>query len=200
MSVFTLYKYSNGDSSHLPNGVAKNEEIFFYDEKNMKYVEDYQKKWFGMYDSPNEIDKININKLKKILGLEADLRQLDVLVKRQWAKGNPDQFIINRGALWNKLYYKLCNFILGMLHDLYWCDFWTNNMNWNTVWGIDINDAFKLMKPAFMQLLNVLDEQLEAQFPIGITLGGIQQAMKKEKIDLKYELNPLGIDKNKKKE
>jgi len=201
MSIFQKYDFT-GNSKRLPGGVSSGTEIFAFN----KFVEDggeevdfepnLENANFGIIIGEN-IDVTNINKLKKMLGFEKDLQMLDTIVKKQKAKGklNKEDFVVQRGILSNKLYFKICKFLLELLHDLHWIDFKGLGDNNARQSSIDIDDAFKLLKPIALNLAKVLDEQLDAQYPLSITLAGVKQAMEKEKLNLKFELDPLNMNK-----
>lgn len=201
MSIFQKY-YFTGDSKRLPGGVSAGTEIFAFN----KFVDDggeavdfepnVENANFGQILG-EPIDVTNINKLKKMLGFEKDLQMLDTIVRKQKAKGklNKEDFVVKRGALSHKLYFKICKFLLELLHDLHWIEFAGLGDNNARQSAIDIDDAFKLLKPIALDLSKVLDEQLDAQYPLSITLSGVKQALEKEKMNLKFELDPLNINK-----
>lgn len=194
MSKLVLYEWPNNplnldpeDAYMSSTQVKKFEKVFVYGGATKDNVD---KTRYRTYDQANR------NIVKKSFGLSETEKRLkmsgDYINSIENGKGGKPKLLNKKIDAISKLNDNISHFFLKNLHDLTWDEFDKGVMS-----TIPVDEAFNLIKPAFIQLREILMAGIEDKYSSDLTLTEMKNI--KQAHDLNVEQSLGKNMKNKKK-
>ena len=145
------------------------------------------------------VDVQNIDFLKEQLNLYEHEYDMQQTVDYGTGVGRANTFIQDRYTCMKDMDNRLCDFILSVLHQLYWKTFNGINDDHARRTSLNLQDAFAKLKDPAYELMSVFKELVNVKYPTKLSLQSLRHDAEKHNLETNQMLNPTKSNSKSKK-
>ena len=191
MTSLKLRRFAGESYNAFAGGIKNGTEVFIYRNKPLN-------EFVLAMNGIHEIDIQNIDFLKEQLNLYEHENDLHDAIDYGTGIGRANVFLQSRYDTMKDMDNRLCDFILSILHQLYWKTYTGLNDNTARRTKLNLQDAFAKLKDPAYELMAVFKDLVNVKYPTKLSLQSLRHDAEQHNLQTNQKINPSKSNSKKK--